>query len=59
MLVGFQAYVCLLEIIRGCRTVVLLIAEVEAGLFPLEQRLRNQTFAFWLSIYKLGQLHPY
>ena len=35
-------------IIRGFRTVALSIAEVEAGLLPLEQRLQNQAIAFWL-----------
>ena len=46
-------------IIRGFRTVALPIAEVEAGLLPLEQRLRNQAIAFWVSIYKLGKSHPH
>jgi ribonuclease HI len=46
-------------VIRGFRTVALAIAEVEAGLLPLEQRLRKQTIAFWVSIHKLGPSHPH
>jgi hypothetical protein len=46
-------------IIRGFRSVALSIAEVEVGLLPMEQRLRNQAIAFWVSIHKLGQLHPH
>ncbi|KAH7337365.1 hypothetical protein BKA66DRAFT_479856 [Pyrenochaeta sp. MPI-SDFR-AT-0127] len=33
-------------VIRGFRTVALSIAEVEAGLVPLEQRLHRQAIAF-------------
>ncbi|KAF2650699.1 hypothetical protein K491DRAFT_682810 [Lophiostoma macrostomum CBS 122681] len=29
-------------------------AEVEVGLLPMEQRMRKQTIAFWLSVHKLG-----
>jgi ribonuclease HI len=46
-------------VIRGFRTVALSVAEVEAGLLPMEQRLRRQTIAFWVSIHKLGQSHPH
>lgn len=46
-------------IIRGFQTVALSIAEVEAGLLPQEQRLRNQAIAFRVSIHKLGQSHPH
>ena len=46
-------------IIRGFRAVALPIAEVEAGLLPLEQKLRNQAIAFWVSIHKLGKSHPH
>ena len=46
-------------IIRGFRTVALSVAELEAGLLPLEQRLQNQAIAFWLSIHKLDQSHPH
>ena len=46
-------------IIKGFRTVAVSIAEVEAGLLPLEQRLQNQAIAFWLSIHKLDQSHPH
>lgn len=46
-------------VIRGFRTVALSVAEVEAGLLPMEQRLRKQTIAFWVSIHKLGQSHPH
>jgi len=46
-------------VIRAFRTVAGAIAEVEAGLIPMEQRLRNQTIAFWVSLHKLGQSHPH
>jgi hypothetical protein len=46
-------------IIRGFHTVALSVAELEAGLLPLEQRLQNQAIAFWLSIHKLDQSHPH
>jgi hypothetical protein len=46
-------------IIRGFCTVALSIAELEAGLLPLEQRLQDQAIAFWLSIHKLDQSHPH
>jgi ribonuclease HI len=46
-------------IIKAFRTVAGAIAEVEAGLIPMEQRLRNQTIAFWVSVHKLGQSHPH
>jgi ribonuclease HI len=46
-------------VIRGFRTVALSVAELEAGLLPLEQRLRKQAIAFWVSIHKLGQSHPH
>ncbi|KAF2192826.1 hypothetical protein K469DRAFT_527981, partial [Zopfia rhizophila CBS 207.26] len=46
-------------VIRGFRTVALSITEVEAGPLPLEQRLRNQEIAFWVSIHKLGKSHPH
>lgn len=46
-------------VIRAFRTVAGAIAEVEAGLVPMEQRLRNQTIAFWVSLHKLGQSHPH
>jgi ribonuclease HI len=35
------------------------IAELQAGLLPLEQRLRKQAIAFWVSIHKLDQSHPH
>jgi ribonuclease HI len=46
-------------IIKAFRTVAGAIAEVEADLIPMEQRLRNQTIAFWVSVHKLGQSHPH
>jgi hypothetical protein len=46
-------------VIREFRTVALSVAEVEAGLLPMEQRLRKQTIAFWVSIHKLRQSHPH
>ena len=46
-------------VIRGFRTVALSVAEVEAGLLPMEQRLQKRTIAFWVSIHKLGQSHPH
>ncbi|KAF9728465.1 zinc knuckle [Paraphaeosphaeria minitans] len=46
-------------VIRAFRTVAGAIAEVEAGLVPMEQRLRNQTIAFCVSLHKLGQSHPH
>jgi hypothetical protein len=33
-------------VIRGFRTVALSVAEAEAGLLPIEQRLRKQAIAF-------------
>ena len=46
-------------VIRGFRTVALAIAEVEAGLLPMEHRLRKQAIAFWVSIHKLDRSHPH
>jgi hypothetical protein len=37
-------------VIRGFWTVAFSIVEVESSLIPLEQRLRNQAVAFWVSI---------
>lgn len=42
-------------IIRAFHTVAGATAEVEAGLIPMEQRLLNQTIAFWVSLHKLGE----
>lgn len=44
-------------VVRGFRTVARSIAEVEAGIVPLEQRLHNQAIAFWVSIHQLDQSH--
>src|ERR1051326_4987710 len=46
-------------VVRGFRTISLSIAEAEAGLIPLWERLRDQMIALWVSIHKLDQSHPH
>jgi hypothetical protein len=43
----------------GRLALTMILCEGRAGLVSMEQRLHNQTIAFWVSLHKLGQSHPY
>ena len=46
-------------IIGGFRTMAMAVAEVEAGIPSIRQRLHDQTLRFWISIHKLNRSHPH